>query len=150
MDYDDALKRHFRDNCRGLLPIPNFTINTIYQLLCYAKMGRHKDVFRAHGKMTVAQLVTEFGLESFVPLMNTTKGPSHQIKVGGVVEYEGERYRVIGRRKVKHVFIDEVREDFEVMTETLDGKANRFVDEDEVDSITEAADDGEGPKPSSF
>ena len=94
--------------------------------------------------MTVAQVIEQFGLAPFAPLLNDKEPDRHnEIRhpVGTLVNFWGEARRVIGRRRVT-VYAMPREDDFEVFVETPDGTPLYFIGESMVEPMGEG--EGEG------
>ena len=131
-----ALEEHLHENYRGELDVPDsFEVDLA---ICYANMG-WLDRTLEDSSMSVAGFIKEFGLKPFLPLLDRQE--KARFKKGDLVKYEGEVYRVIGRREVSP-FAAFSTDDFEVFIEPLkeDGTAG-FVPENEIFSMDEAEED---------
>lgn len=132
IDCDGAIEEHLNDNYRGRLEAPSLEI--VHAALCYANRGQADRLLDLpDGAMTVAQVVEEFGLEPFAPLLDDKAlDRHHEIRypVGTLVDWEGS-CRVIGRRQVT-IFAMPREDEFEVFIETQEGTPLYFVGESMV------------------
>lgn len=128
--FDAAIEEHLHENYRGPFDIPPYS--QVNVALCYFNMGWQDRQLVLWGEpFTVAEVIKEYGLESFVPLFDRFEDARFQ--KGEIVTYEGEQYRVIGRREVSpsagHGF-----DAFEVFIEPFNGDGTSgFVGEDSVE-----------------
>jgi len=138
MDCDGAIRQHLDDNYRGELETPSLT--KAHAALCYFNLGQmDRTLDLSDGPMTVAEIVKEFGLAPFAPLLNDKEPDSNgevQYPVGTLVDYEGEVCRVIGRRWVDVSDVPRF-DDFEVFIEKKDGTPLYFVGESMVEPLEE-------------
>jgi hypothetical protein len=133
-DFDTALAYHLNENYAGPLDVPSLT--TVHAALCYASIGEGDKLLDLDGKpMTAAQVVEEFGLGPFVPLMNDRSGEI-SYPVGGQVKYYGDVCRVIGRRSVTILAMPR-EDDFELFIESATGEPMYFVGESMVRLLTD-------------
>jgi hypothetical protein len=125
---DSALEEHLHENYRGPLAIPPYS--KVHRALCFANMGRRDRVLElSDGPMSVAEIIEEFGLTPFLPLYDRQEGAD--IRLGDPVTYEGEVYRVVGRREV-WPYAAPRTDDFELFIEGEDGGTFTVVGESEV------------------
>jgi len=135
-----ALEEHLHENYRGPLPILGYSM--LDRALCYANMGWRDRVLELQdGPMTVAEVIKEFGLKPFLPLY--TRQENADFRLGDVVKYDGEVYRVVGRREVWPYAAPRC-DDFELLLEGEDPSTFTFVGESMLDSDEE--DDEEDEK----
>lgn len=144
MDGDEAIRRHLDDNYRGRLEPPSLEV--AHAALGHFNLGRLDRVLNLpDGPMPVAEVVAEFGLGPFAPLLDD-KEPDRQGEirhpVGSLVDFWGEVCRVIGRRRATiHAMPRE--DEFEVFLEKLDGTPLYFVGESMVVPVEEVTGKGE-------
>ena len=129
-----ALEEHLHENYQGPLAIPGYF--EVDQALCYANMGWWDRVLE--GPMTVAEIVDEFGLKPFLPLY--ARQENADIHLGDLVKYEGEVFRVVGRREV-WPYAAPRTDAFELFLESEDGSTFTFVGESMLDSDEEDDED---------
>jgi hypothetical protein len=137
-DCDEAIQRQLDDNYRGRLETPSLKVAHV--ALCYFNRGQlDRSLDLPDGPLTVAQVVEEFGLEPFAPLVNDQEPDRQnevQYPVGALVDFWGDVCRVIGRRRVTIQAMP--REDeFEVFIENEDGTPLYFVGESMVEPLEE-------------
>jgi hypothetical protein len=133
-DFDSALEHHVNENYAGPLGVPS--LKTVHVALCHASIGEgDKPIELADGCMTAAQVIEEFGLHLFVPLVNDRNGQV-TCAVGGTVRFYGQICRVIGRREVTMLAMPR-EDDFELFLESPEGKPMYFVGESMVASVTD-------------
>lgn len=133
-DFDTALACHLNENYEGPLDVPS--LKTVHVALCYASIDEeNKVVDFDDDRMTAAQVVEEFRLHPFVPLMNDHSGKI-TYSVGGKVRFYGQVCRVIGRREVTMLAMPR-EDDFELFLESPEGKPMYFVGESMVASVTD-------------
>jgi hypothetical protein len=134
---DSALEEHLHENYRGPLAIPPYS--EVHRALCYANMGwRDRVLELSDGPMTVAEIITEFGLEPFLPLYDRQE--EADIRLGDPVTYDGDVYRVVGRREV-WPYAAPRTDDFELFLESEDGGTFTFVGESMLDGDEDEDDD---------
>jgi hypothetical protein len=134
---DSALEEHLNENYQGALSLPAYS--KLNRTLCYANMGWWDRVLELRdGPMTVAEIIKEFGLKPFLPLYARQENAT--VRLGDVVKYDGEDYRVIGRREV-WPFAAPRCDDFELFLEKEDGDGFTFVGESMLDNDEEEDDD---------
>jgi hypothetical protein len=137
---DSALEEHLHENYRGSLAILPYS--KVHRALCFANMGWWDRVLELQdGPMTVAEVIEEFGLKPFLPLYDRQEEAS--IRRGDLVTYDGDVYRVVGRREVWPYSAPRT-DDFELFLEREDGSGFTFVGESMLDSDEE--DDEEDEK----
>ena len=139
-DCDEAIQRQLDDNYRGQLETPSLKI--VHVALCYFNRGQlDRSLDLPDSPLTVAEIVKEFGLAPFAPLLNDQEPDRHGeicYPLGTLVDFWGDTCRVIGRRRVTIQAMP--REDeFEVFIENEDGTPLYFVGE----SMVEPLEDGE-------
>jgi hypothetical protein len=128
---DSAIEEQLHENYQGRLDLPPYS--TVNLALCYWNMGwRDRQVNFWDESMTVAEIITEFGLEPFLPLLDRQENVL--VQRGDLVIYDNKMYQVIGRREVSP-FAERLVDDFEVFIEALDGSTFDFVEESSVDKI---------------
>jgi hypothetical protein len=137
-DCDEAIQKHLDDNYRGRLEAPSLKI--VHVALCYFNRGQlDRSLDLPDGPLTVAEIVKEFGLTPFAPLLNDQEPDRHdevQYPVGTLVDFWRDTCRVIGRRRVTNQAMP--REDeFEVFIENEDGTPLYFVGESMVEPLEE-------------
>ncbi len=127
---DSALEEHLHENYRGPLAILGYS--NLNRALCFANMGWCDRVLEpSDGPMSVAEIIEEYGLEPFLPLYDRREQAS--IGRGDLVTYDGEVYRVVGRREV-WPYAAPRYDDFELFLESEDGSTFTFVGESMLDS----------------
>jgi hypothetical protein len=127
---DSALEEHLHENYRGPLAIlPDSKLN---RALCYANMKWwDRELELQDGPMTVAEIIREFRLTPFLPLY--ARQETAAVHLGDLVKYDGQDYRVIGRREV-WPFAAPRYGNFEVFIEKEDGTGYTVVEEFEFDN----------------
>lgn len=116
-------------------------LEAVHAALCYFNLRQMDRVIDLPGEPTVAQVVEQFGIQPFAPMLNDQEPDRHgEIRhpVGTLVEFYGEVCRVIGRRKVTILAMPH-EDDFEVFLESQDGKPMYFVGESMVGPVEENA-----------
>jgi hypothetical protein len=137
---DSALEEHLHENYRGPLAIPPYS--KVHRALCFANMGWRDRVLELQdGPMTVAEVIEEFGLKPFLPLY--ARQENADIHLGDLVKYDGDVYRVVGRREV-WPYAAPRTDDFELFLEGEDPSTFTLVGESMLDSDEE--DDEEDEK----
>jgi hypothetical protein len=128
-----ALEEHLHENYRGPLAIPGNS--KLDRALCFANMGwRDRVLALQDGPMTVAEIIKEFRLKPFLPLYARQENAT--ARLGDLVDYDGEAYRVVGRREVWPYAAPRC-DDFELFIENEDGGTFTVVGESEVDEEEE-------------
>jgi hypothetical protein len=84
--------------------------------------------------MSVADIIKEFDLESFLPLLNQQEEAC--FRMGELVTWYDSTYRVIGRRAVSQS-VDHRFDDWEVFLEGVDGGIAGFYSESDVERFEE-------------
>ncbi len=134
---DSALEEHLHENYHGPLAILGYS--KMNCALCYANMGWRDRVLELRdGPMSVAEIIEEYGLEPFLPLYNRQE--ESDIRQGDLVTYDGEVYRVVGRREV-WPYAAPRTDDFELFLEKEDGSGFTFVGESMLDGDDEEEED---------
>ena len=137
---DSALEEHLHENYHGPLAILGYS--KMNRALCYANMGWWDRLLELQdGPLTVAEIIKEFGLKPFLPLY--ARQENADIRLGDLVKYDGEVYRVVGRREVWPYAAPRC-DDFELFLEGEDPSTFTFVGESMLDSDEE--DDEEDEK----
>jgi hypothetical protein len=127
---NSALEEHLHENYRGPLAIPGYS--KLERALCFANMGWRDRVLELQdGPMTVAEIIKEFRLQPFLPLY--ARHENATVRLGDLVDYDGEVYRVVGRREV-WPYAAPRTDDFELFLESEDGGRFTLVDESMLDS----------------
>jgi hypothetical protein len=130
---DSALEEHLHENYQGPLAILGYS--KMNRALCFANMGWcDRELELQDGPMTVAEIIKEFGLKPFLPLYARQENAA--ICLGDLVTYDGEVYRVVGRREV-WPYAAPRYDDFELFLEKEDGSSFTFVGESMLDSDEE-------------
>jgi hypothetical protein len=137
-DCDEAIQQHLDENYRGQVEPPS--LKNVHVALCDFNRGQlDRSLDLPDGPLTVAEIVKEFVLEPFAPLLNDQELDRHgevQYPVGTLVDFWGDTCRVIGRRRVTIQAMP--REDeFEVFIENEDGTPLYFVGESMVEPLEE-------------
>ena len=112
-------------------------MESIHAALCYANLGQLDRVVDLPGEPTVAQVIEQFSLGPFVPMLNDQEPDRHgeiRYPVGTLVDFYGDVCRVIGRRKVTILAMPR-GDDFEVFLESQDGNPMYFVGESMVGPV---------------
>lgn len=134
---DSALEEHLHENYRG--PLAVLPHSKVHRALCFANMGwRDRVLELSDGPLSVAEVIEEYGLEPFLPLYDRLEQAS--IRRGDLVTYDGEDYRVVGRREV-WPYAAPRTDDFELFLEKEDGSGFTFVGESMLDGDDEEAED---------
>ena len=118
-------------------------MEAVHAALCYANLGQLDRAIELPGDPTVAQVIDQFDLEQFAPLMNDqepNRNGEIRYPLGTLVEFYGDVCRVIGRRKVTILAMPR-EDDFEVFLESQDGKPMYFVGVSMVGPVEEDADE---------
>ena len=132
-----ALEEHLHENYRG--PLAILGDSKLDRALCYANMGWQDRVLELQdGPMTVAEVIKEYRLKPFLPLYARQENAT--ARLGDLVDYDGEVYRVVGRREVWPYAAPRC-DDFELFIESEDGSGFTFVGESMLDNEEE---EGEG------
>jgi hypothetical protein len=127
------LEEHLHENYRGPLAILGYSM--LDRALCYANMGWWERVLELQdGPLSVAEIIKGFGLKPFLPLYARQENAA--VHLGDVVRYDGQHYRVIGRREV-WAFAAPRCDDFEVFIESDDPDTFTFVGEFELNNDEE-------------
>ena len=132
-----ALEQHLDDD--------DADVERINAALCYFNLGQLDKVLDLPGGPTVAQVIKQFDLGPFAPLLNDKQLDRHgeiRYPVGTQVDFYGDVCKVIGRRRTT-ILAMPAEDDFEVFLETLDGKPKYFVGESMVSNENEADEDDE-------
>lgn len=109
----------------------------VIRTLAHHNMGwTERKVDLDHRTLTVAEVIREFDLAPFLPLLDRIE--DFKYPLGELVAYEGETFQVIGRRAVS-AFAAPRFGDFELLIESLTRNMAGFVSEDDVEPV-----DGDG------
>jgi hypothetical protein len=129
-DCNSALEEHLHENYRG--PLAILPYSKLDRALCFANMGWRDRVLELQdGHMTVAEIIKEFRLTPFLPLYARQEHAT--ARLGEPVTYDGEVYRVVGRREV-WPYAAPRTDDFELFIESEDGCTFTAVGEAEVNN----------------
>ena len=132
-----ALEEHLDDD--------DTDMECLQAALCYANLQQFDKVLDVPGNPSVAELIQKLDLKPFARLVNDEDTDSYdevRYPIGNLVEFGGEIYKVIGRRKVS-IFAMPREDDFEVFLESADGNPMYFVGESLVSSVEEDSEDDE-------
>lgn len=130
ISFETALEQHLDDDA---------DLGRIYAAICYSHLGQLDRVIDLPGDPTVAQVIEEYDLEPFAPLVNDQGFDRHdeiRFPVGVQVDFYGEICKVIGRRRTT-ILAMPAEDDFELFLESWDGHPMYFVGESMVNEIEE-------------
>jgi len=134
ISFETALEQHLED-------APD--LNRIYAAICYSRLGQLDRVIDLPGDPTVAQVIEQYDLGLFAPLVNDQGLDRHdeiRFPVGTLVNFYGDVCKVIGRRKATILALP-ADDEFEVLLESWDGHPMYFVGESivsEIEEVTES------------
>jgi hypothetical protein len=112
-------------------------LNRIYAAICYSHLGQLDRVIDLPGDPTVAQVIEQYDLGPFAPLLNDQGLDRHneiRFPVGTLVDFYGDVCKVIGRRRTT-ILAMPADDDFELFLESQDGHPMYFVGESMVSEI---------------
>jgi hypothetical protein len=112
-------------------------LHRIYAAICYLHLGQLDRAIDLPGDPTVAQVIEQYDLEPFAPLMNDHALDRHneiRFPVGTLVDFYGDVCKVIGRRRTT-ILAMPADDDFELFLESRDGHPMYFVGESMVSEI---------------
>ena len=130
ISFETALEQHLED-------APD--LNRIYAAICYSRLGLLDRVVDLPGNPTVAQVIEQYDLGPFAPLVNDQGLDRHdeiRFPVGTLVDFYGHICKVIGRRKTTMLALP-ADDDYELFLESRDGHPMYFVGESIVSEIEE-------------
>ena len=125
-----ALEEHLGDDA---------DLERISAALCYFNLKQLDKVLDLPDGPTVAQVIEQFDLGPFAPLLNDKQPDRHgeiRYPIGTLVDFYGDVYKVIGRRRTT-ILAMPAEDDFEVYLESLDGTPKYFVGESMVSDENE-------------
>ena len=128
LSFEAALEQHLEDAS---------DLDRIYAAICYSNIGQLGRVIDLPGDPTVAQVIEEYDLEPFAPLVNDQGFDRHdeiRFPVGTLVDFYGDVCKVIGRRRTT-ILAMPADDDFELFLESRDGHPMYFVGESMVSEI---------------
>lgn len=131
LSFEAALEQHLGDD--------NPDLDRIYAALCYFNLGQMDRVLDLPGDPTVAQVIQQYDLGPFAPLLNDQGLDRHteiRFPVGTLVEFYGDEFKIIGRRRTT-ILAMPAEDDFELFLESRDGNPMYFVGESMVKEIEE-------------
>ena len=125
ISFETALEQHLED-------APD--LNRIYAAICYSRLGQLDRVIDLPGTPTVAQVIEQYDLGPFAPLVNDQGHDEIRFPVGTLVDFYDHICKVIGRRRTTILALP-ADDDFEVFLESRDGQPMYFVGESMVSEI---------------